>query len=141
MCTPPPHWRVVSTASCMTRDVNSGLCSLPPGPLTLICCNRASTLNTQHIDVLENPGGSLPFLVRGAWHAGRERRYAWHTCRVVPQAGHNQLSAKSWVFPKDRGWGVGQRCHWAYHRAKKEYVDKEGTLNSRDLVDSAVVDG
>lgn len=39
---------------------NGGLCSLLPGPLALICCNRASTLNTKHIDVLENPGGSLP---------------------------------------------------------------------------------
>lgn len=52
---------------------NGGLCSLLPGPLALICCNRASTLNTKHIDVLESPGGSLPSLVRGAWHAGRER--------------------------------------------------------------------
>lgn len=68
---------------------NGGLCSLLPGPLALICCNRASTLNTKHIDVLENPGGSLPFLVRGAWHAGGRGDGVWQARGVTPPAGHN----------------------------------------------------
>lgn len=85
---------------------NGGLCSLLPGPLALICCNRASTLNTKHIDVLENPGGSLPFLVRGAWHAGRERRWCL-ACTRSGASGSSQPSICQELCPP-RGWRVGR---------------------------------
>lgn len=102
------------------------MCSLPPGPLALICCNRASTLNTKHIDVLENPGGSLPFLVRGAWHAGRERR--WYLART--QSGASGGSQPI-VCQEQRGRGAIMHA--------SEHVDRERTLESWALMDTTVV--
>lgn len=111
---------------------------LSPGSLTLICCNRASTLNTQHIDVPEHPGGSLPFLVKGAWHAGRERRCVWHACRVTPLAGHNRLSAKDYALPKDQEWAKRTEVPLDMPQNERGHRDREGTLSSRDTVDTAV---
>lgn len=85
---------------------NGGLCSLLPGPLALICCNRASTLNTKHIDVLESPGGSLPALVRGAWHAGRERGGCL-ACAPSGASGMSQLIICQELCPL-RGQRVGR---------------------------------
>lgn len=141
MCTPSPHWSAVSRAFCSTRDggANGGLCSLLPGPLTLICCNRASTLNTKHIDVLENPGGSLPFLVRGAWHAGRERR--WGLARVPSGAsGRSQLSiCQELCPPRGQRVGRGGRGAITMPQRERERVDREGALRFRAIEDTAVV--
>ena len=98
---------------------NSGLCSLLPGPLALICCNRASTLNTKHIDVLENPGGSLPFLVRRAWHAGRGRRRCLARTRSGASSRSQLIICQELCPPRGQGWVEGQRGHRSRLRARE----------------------
>lgn len=112
---------------------NGGLCSLLPGPLALICCNRASTLNTKHIDVLENPGGSLPFLVRGAWHAGRERRWCLAHTRSGASGRSRLIVGQELRRPRGQRVGRGTEVPSCVPQSKRQHVDGAGTVGFRAM--------